>query len=85
MAAQRDEYAAAAWRKSSASISGGECVEVAPWHSFVLVRDSRNRAGGVLNVTRDQWREFLEYIQGESGSAPRRDRAVAAGERRARR
>jgi hypothetical protein len=68
MAAQRDEYAAAAWRKSSASADSGACVEVAPWHSFMLVRDSHNRSGGLLRVSKDQWREFLGSIRGESGS-----------------
>jgi hypothetical protein len=67
MAAQRDEYAAAAWRKSSASADSGACVEVATWQSFVLVRDSRNRPGGPLKVTRGKWHEFLESIRGESG------------------
>ena len=68
MIAQHDEYAAAAWRKSRASADSGACVEVAPWHSFVLVRDSHNRTGGLLKVTGNQWHEFLESIQGESGS-----------------
>ena len=74
MTAWHDEYSTAAWRKSRASMSGGECVEVAPWHSFVLVRDSRNRSGGLLKVTGDQWREFLEFIRPELRSACARGR-----------
>ena len=82
MTAQQDEYATAAWRKSSASMDGGECVEVAPWDSFVLVRDSRNRERGLLKVTGDQWRGFLEHIRGESCAEAE---GVAAGERGTRR
>jgi len=66
MAAQRDRYAAAVWRKSSASADNGACVEVAAWHSSVLVRDSRNRSGGVLEVSREQWRTFLARIRSEA-------------------
>jgi hypothetical protein len=65
MAVQRDWYDVAVWRKSSASADSGNCVEVAAWCSSVLVRDSRNRAGGVLEVTGDQWRAFLEQVRGE--------------------
>jgi hypothetical protein len=67
MAAQRDWYAAAAWRKSSASSDSGNCVEVAGWRSSVLVRDSHNRPGGVLEVSREQWHAFLDRILIEAG------------------
>ena len=66
MAAQRYRYAAAVWRKSSASADSSECVEVAAWRSSVLVRDSRNPAGGVLEVSREQWRVFLDRILNEA-------------------
>jgi Domain of unknown function (DUF397) len=46
------------WRKSSTS-DPSECVEVAAWQDFVLVRDSKNRAGPVLEVGLDGWRAFL--------------------------
>jgi hypothetical protein len=77
MTARHDEYATAVWRKSSASTNGGECVEVAPWHSFVLVRDTRNRSGGLLKVTRGQWHEFLKFIRPELGSPCARGRVLA--------
>jgi len=65
MAVQRDWYDVAVWRKSNASADSGNCVEVAAWRSSVLVRDSRNRPGGVLEVSGDQWRAFLEQIRRE--------------------
>ena len=41
------------WRKSSYSgANGGECVEVATTADTVLVRDSKNRTGNVLSVSR---------------------------------
>jgi hypothetical protein len=66
MAAQRDRYAVTVWRKSSASADSGNCVEVAVWCSSVLVRDSHNRAGGVIEVSGEQWRAFLERIRSEA-------------------
>ncbi|HXL92592.1 MAG TPA: DUF397 domain-containing protein [Streptosporangiaceae bacterium] len=66
MAAKRDRYATALWRTSGASADSGNCVEVASWCSSVLVRNSRNRAGGVLEVSREQWRAFLDRIRSEA-------------------
>jgi hypothetical protein len=65
MAAQRDPYAAAAWRKSRSSVDSSDCVEVAAWDSFVLVRDSHSRSGGLLQVSREQWWAFLRDIRSE--------------------
>lgn len=43
----------AAWRTSTYSGSnGGECVEVAARGGHVLIRDSKNRQGPVLRVSR---------------------------------
>jgi len=64
MPAQQDQYAALAWRTSSASADQG-CVEVAVLEPFVLVRDSRNRSGAVLRVNPKQWREFLDQVRGQ--------------------
>jgi len=36
------------WRRSSRSVSGSECVELA--HTLDAVRDSKNPAGSVLAV-----------------------------------
>jgi Domain of unknown function (DUF397) len=66
MAAQRDRYAGAVWRTSSASADSGTCIEVAALRSSVLVRDSRNRSGGVLEVSREQWHAFLARVRSEA-------------------
>lgn len=51
-----------AWRKSSHSISTGECVEVARLDSGEIgVRDSKDRGGPVLRFSR---REFRAFVRG---------------------
>jgi len=52
-----------AWRKSSHSTSKGECVEVAPGARLVGVRDTKNRAGGHLEVSRETWHAFLDGVR----------------------
>ncbi|MCA1606633.1 MAG: DUF397 domain-containing protein [Acidobacteria bacterium] len=65
-----------AWRTSSYSPNGGDCVEVgwrtssysgncvevAPAADGVLVRDSKDPAGPTLGVTTAQWRAFLTTV-----------------------
>jgi hypothetical protein len=48
----------AMWRKSSASGASG-CVEVAFVDGAVLVRDSKNPSGSVLQVPPSAWRRFI--------------------------
>jgi hypothetical protein len=69
MAAQPNRDVTLIWRKSSASGASGGCVEVARSHSSMLVRDSRNTAGGVLEVTCAQWQEFVRSLK--AGNATR--------------
>ncbi|MFY1586655.1 DUF397 domain-containing protein [Micromonospora sp. WMMD734] len=49
------------WRTATRSSSnGGDCVEVADnLPGRVLVRDSKDRAGGTLTFTPDAWRAFV--------------------------
>jgi hypothetical protein len=47
------------WRKASASILNGECVEVAEGTRDMMVRDSKDRGGPVLHVGRPRWRAFI--------------------------
>ncbi|MGX4656509.1 DUF397 domain-containing protein [Micromonospora sp. SCSIO 07396] len=49
------------WRTASrSSNNGGDCVEVADnLPGRVLVRDSKDRAGGTLTFTLDAWRAFV--------------------------
>ncbi|ADP78725.1 DUF397 domain-containing protein [Pseudofrankia inefficax] len=61
-----------AWRKSSASGSGG-CVEVAATASEIFIRDSKNRSGAVLRFTNVEWLAFLAGVRGgefDLGLAP---------------
>lgn len=54
----------ARWRKSSYSNNGGECVEVAPAPSgLVVIRDSKNPAGPTLTLTTAEWRTFLRAVK----------------------
>ncbi len=59
---------AVTWRKSSYSGgNGGQCVEVAaPGH--VLVRDTQDRAGAVLEFGPDAWREFAAKVKADSAA-----------------
>ena len=49
----------ATWRKSTYSGSGNACVEVANAVTAVGVRDTKNREGGALVVSRRAWTEFV--------------------------
>lgn len=51
------------WRKSSMSGDKGECVEVAPWRTLVLVRDSHAPERGEMELSRERWRGLLTSIR----------------------
>ncbi|WP_406114690.1 DUF397 domain-containing protein [Kitasatospora purpeofusca] len=59
-----------AWRKSSYSGNGGNCVEIAPDFVGVLpVRDSKDPEGPALVFPSDAWRSFVAGVQaGEFGA-----------------
>jgi hypothetical protein len=48
----------AAWRTSSYSNIGGECVEVAAAGGMIGVRDTKDRAGTVLAFSPQAWQRF---------------------------
>ena len=49
------------WRKSSYSGNGGsDCVEVG---GRVVVRDTKNRTGPVLEITPSAWRRFADQVK----------------------
>jgi Domain of unknown function (DUF397) len=47
------------WRKSSFSISGGQCAEVAAGSGVVMVRDTNTSAGQPLRFAAEEWRRFI--------------------------
>ena len=52
------------WRTSSRSgTQGGNCVEVACAGGTWYVRDSKDRAGGVLRADAAQWGAFLGAVR----------------------
>jgi hypothetical protein len=54
------------WRKSSYSgNNGGQCVEIAA-RDVVLVRDSKNPRGPVLEVAPEIWREFIGHLKSDA-------------------
>lgn len=51
----------AEWKKSARSGGNGNCVEVATnLPEGVAVRDSKNREGGTLTFTREEWSAFVD-------------------------
>ena len=56
----------ATWRKSSYSGgNGGNCVEVGaqPQSARVLVRDTKDRQGPVLQFTPSAWKQFADQVR----------------------
>ncbi|MEV0942784.1 MULTISPECIES: DUF397 domain-containing protein [Micromonospora] len=55
----------ARWRKSTKSgDNGGNCVEVADnLPGVVLVRDTKDRAGGTLAFAPGAWRGFVDFAR----------------------
>ena len=52
------------YRKSSYSSAQGNCVEVATLPDGThLVRDTKNRDGGTLQFTAEEWRAFTDEIK----------------------
>lgn len=50
------------WRKSGYSATETACVEVAPMPGATAVRDSKNRTGGELRLSRTAWRVFIREL-----------------------
>ena len=53
----------AVWRKSS-HCADNTCVEVASTGDRVLLRDSKDRGGPVLQFSRRQWAVFVRRVRG---------------------
>ena len=68
MTAREDpRLSCAAWRTSTYSNNGGNCVEVAAdADARVLVRDTKNRQGPVLEFTAEPWQRFVAQVKAGS-------------------
>jgi hypothetical protein len=53
----------AVWTKSSRSVDGGNCVEVAALDTARAVRDSKNPTGTTLRFTTAAWSAFTTGIR----------------------
>ena len=51
------------WRKSTYSLSNGNCVEAGTGPALVAIRDSQDPDGPVINVSPREWTEFTEYVK----------------------
>jgi Domain of unknown function (DUF397) len=67
MATTGHDLARAAWRKSTRSGSGN-CIETAPVHGGIAVRDSASPAGAILAFTPGAWTAFLTALKTDSPS-----------------
>jgi hypothetical protein len=56
------EHGSLAWRKSTASADGGNCVEIAMGRESVYVRNARNRGGPALRFLHHEWAAFLAGV-----------------------
>ena len=57
----------AAWRTSSYSNIGGNCVEVAAAGAIVGVRDTKDRAGAVITFSPAAWQRFAVRVKSAAG------------------
>ncbi len=52
------------WRTSSDSGNGGsDCVEVGGRGGRVVVRDTKNRTGAVIEITPGAWRRLVDQVK----------------------
>ncbi|MDP9644303.1 hypothetical protein J2S53_004248 [Actinopolyspora lacussalsi] len=59
-----DKPASVEWRKSTRSSGGANnCVEVGFATSAVLVRDTKNREGGLLALSPTTWQSFVGTLK----------------------
>jgi hypothetical protein len=52
-----------AWRVATYTGSSGDCVEVGDTPPAILVRDSKDRAGGTLAFTAATWQSFTNSLR----------------------
>jgi hypothetical protein len=62
MATTGHDLSRAAWRKSTHSGSGN-CIETAPVHGVIVVRDSADPGGPALAFTAQAWTAFTTDLK----------------------
>jgi Domain of unknown function (DUF397) len=65
MPGRQSQHCTLDWRTSRYSANGSECVEIASAEQSVLVRDSRNPAGAVLQFSLGQWSSFTRRVRAD--------------------
>jgi len=58
-----NDLSRAAWRTSSYSNNGGECVAVAAADANVCVRDTKDQAAAVLAFAPQAWQRFTMSLK----------------------
>jgi Domain of unknown function (DUF397) len=51
------------WRKASRSATTGECVEVATAPGYVVIRDSKNPDGAIIDCSADTFRALVAAVK----------------------
>ena len=69
MPGRQSRYSALSWRTSKASGGSGDCVEIASEDQSVLVRDSRNQSGTILEFPPGPWTSFLRRVRDDNGTS----------------
>jgi Domain of unknown function (DUF397) len=69
MPSRQSRHSTLDWRTSKASGGSGECVEVANGEKSVLVRDSRNPSGAMLEFSPGQWSSFMRRVRAGNGNS----------------
>lgn len=54
------------WRKARRSMNNGNCVEIAPADGRIMVRDSMQSCGPVLEYPAAVWRTFIAEAKRDS-------------------
>jgi hypothetical protein len=51
-----------AWRTAK-GCDGGQCVEIGAQDEIIMIRDSADREGGRIKLSRQQWLNFVATVR----------------------